>query len=220
MALPKSTAVFRRSVQLERQMDEFLDRISEAGILFKRVIQVYLSDGVGDDFTETFDKIDELESRSDELRRDIEAQLFEHTLIPDLRADVLSLLEDLDWSLNLFESTARQFRDEQPDFPPECHRGMNEFVDVVVATVEASVLASRAFFRNIEAVRDHVHKVLFYETQADRASSKIIRQVFASELPLERKMHLRDFVHTVDEIADRAEDLADFVAIYTIKRRI
>ena len=30
------------------------------------------------------------------------------------------------------------------------------------------MLASRAFFRNIEAVADHMHKVMFYEKEADK----------------------------------------------------
>ncbi len=42
---------------------------------------------------------------------------------------------------------------------------------------------------------------------------------FATDLPLYRKAHLRNFVEHIDNVADRSEDVADRLAIYTIKRR-
>jgi uncharacterized protein Yka (UPF0111/DUF47 family) len=62
--------------------------------------------------------------------------------------------------------------------------------------------------------------VIFYETQADKLSTKLQRAIFESELSLERKMHLRYFVERIDDLANSAEDVADTLAIYAIKRRI
>ena len=86
--------------------------------------------------------------------------------------------------------------------------------------VESLVLASRAFFRNIAAVSDHMHKVMFYEKEADKVSTKLKRAIFASDLPLSHKVHLRDFVEHIDNVADRAEDVADRLTIYAIKRTV
>ena len=69
-------------------------------------------------------------------------------------------------------------------------------------------------------MRDHNHKVIFYETEADKICTKLKTAVFASDLPLERKLHLRYFVERVDEAANAAEDVADELAIYTIKRSL
>ncbi len=85
--------------------------------------------------------------------------------------------------------------------------------------VEAIVLASRAFFRNIEAVGDNMHKVMFYEKEADKISTKLKRAIFSTDLPLYHKAHLRNFVDHIDNVADRSEDVADRLAVYTIKRR-
>ena len=82
------------------------------------------------------------------------------------------------------------------------------------------MLAARAFFRDIEAVRDHASKVIFLETEADKIGTKLQRAIFSSDLPLERKIHLRYFVERIDELANAAEDVADALAIYAIKRRI
>ena len=81
-------------------------------------------------------------------------------------------------------------------------------------------MAARAFFRNIEAVRDHNSKVLFYETEADKISTKLKIQIFSSDLPKVEKVHLRYFTERIDELANEAEDIADSLAIHIIKRSV
>jgi predicted phosphate transport protein (TIGR00153 family) len=156
----------------------------------------------------------------DDLRRTIETQLYEQTLIPDLRADVLRLLEDLDTLINITQANCYRFTIETPDIPPEYHGDFMRLTENVVACVETVVLSSRAFFRNIDAVRDHNSKVMFYETEADKISTKLKTMAFSSDLPKVEKIHLRYFIERVDELANEAEDIADALAIYTIKRSI
>ena len=84
--------------------------------------------------------------------------------------------------------------------------------------VDCLVLASRAFFRDIDAVGHHNHKVMFFEKEADKVSTRLKRAIFDSDLGLDRKIHLRHFVEHIDNVADRAEDVADRLAIYAIKR--
>ena len=86
--------------------------------------------------------------------------------------------------------------------------------------MESLVLASRAFFRNIAAVSDHNHKVMFFEKEADKVGTKLKKAIFNSDLDLSRKTHLRNFVEHIDNVPDWAEDVADRLAIYAIKRTI
>ena len=162
----------------------------------------------------------DIEQRGDELRRTIEAEVYVRTLIPDLRADVLALLEGMDHLSNVYEGDLFRISIQSPDIPDEFHAGFLELTEVVVSCVDAVVLAARAFFRDIDAVRDHCSKTIFLESEADKIGTKLQRAIFASRLPLERKMHLRYFVERIDELANSAEDVADALQIYTIKRRV
>ncbi|MBT3360421.1 MAG: DUF47 family protein [Rhodospirillales bacterium] len=220
MAFSRKTALFGRTRALERQIEEFLDAISEAGLIFQRAIKIYLSEGASSEFMEALEDVSAIETRADELRRSVEAQLYEKTLIPDLRADVLSLLEDMDWLIGIFQANCYRFATEKPDIPNEYHRDFLDLTETGVTCTDCLVMAARAFFRNIEAVRDHNHKVIYYETEADKICTKMKTAIFESELPLDRKMHLRYFVDRLDEAANAAEDVADELAIYTIKRSI
>ena len=44
------------------------------------------------------------------------------------------------------------------------------------------------------------------------------KKIFESKIKLVEKLHLRDFVNGIDGIADHAEDVADRLSIYAIKR--
>jgi predicted phosphate transport protein (TIGR00153 family) len=212
--------LFRRTRALENQIDEFLDKISEAGLVFNRAIKLYLKKGQCKEFDAFLEQCAGIEHRGDELRRTIENDLYAQTLIPDLRGDVLSLLEDMDYLLNIYEANLYRFSIEGPEIPASFRRGFKELTETVVICVESVVLAARAFFRDIEAVRDHNNKVMFHETEADKISTKLKRAVFGSDLELAHKTQLRYFAERVDELANEAEDIADALAIYAIKRKI
>jgi len=211
---------FRRTKALESEIDAFLDKLSESGLLFKRAVQIYLDEGASADFDQKLQAVNRLESEADKLRRSVITQLYTQTLIPESRGDVLGLIENLDSVLNLCEGGLWAFSIETPDIPAEFHPDYRTLTEQVVNTVESLVLASRAFFRNIEAVPDHMHKVMFYEKEADKVSTKLKKAIFATDLPLSHKAHLRNFVEHIDNLADKSEDVADRLAIYTIKRTV
>lgn len=217
---PKKLTLFNKTRVLEQQIDEFFDKVSELGLVFSSALEVYLDDGANDEFDAFLQQAASIEGKGDTLRRTIEVELYAQTLIPDLRGDVLRLLEDMDHLMNVYEGNLFRISIQQPDVPEEFHSGYLELTRTVVTCVESVVLAARSFFRDINAVRDHNAKVIFYETEADKKGTRLQRAIFASDLSLDRKMHLRYFVERIDELANSAEDVADTLAIYAIKRRI
>ena len=219
MYLRKITHLFSGTRALENQIDEFLDKVTEAGLVFEKAVAIYLAEGVNGAYDSFLDQEREIESREDALRRSIESELFARTLIPDLRADVMTLLEDTDGIVNMFEANLFRISIQQPEIPAEFHPGFRDLVETVIRCVESAVLAARAFFRDMNSVRDHAARTIFLESEADKLSTRLQRSVFSSDLPLERKIHLRYFIERIDDIANEAEDLADSLQIYTIKRR-
>jgi predicted phosphate transport protein (TIGR00153 family) len=209
---------FGRTKAIEDQINEFLDRVSEAGLVFEMGVDCYLDCGVDEACEAKLKQISELEHRGDELRRSVETALYSELLIPDFRGDVLSLLEDLDTLLDVLKSTLQSITIERHDVPDESKKDFKELVSVTVKSVESTVLASRAFFTDINSVRDHIHKIGFYERESDKIAIRMKKNIFKSSLTLDRKMHLRDLVDTIEQLADEAENVGDRLSIYTIKR--
>lgn len=212
--------LFGRTNAVEGQIDEFFDKIGEIGIVFHKAMRSYLEDGYREEFEVFLKQGTTIENRADDLRRDIEKQLYLQTLIPDLRGDVLRLLEDMDNLTNIYEADLYRFAIQRPEIPSEYKRDFMELTEVAIKCVETTIICARAFFRDIESVRDHHAKVIFHESEADQISSRMQRAIFGSTLSLDRKMHLRYFIERIDELANKAEDVSDTLAIYALKRRI
>ena len=216
----KTESVFGQTKQLEREIDQFVDILSEVGLVFKTIIPLCLTNGATDKFDEMVEQVREMESKADKITKEVERTLYEETLIPDARSDVLRLLEHMDEIIGMYQGNCYHFSIQKPDFPKEFHEDLNNLTETVVNCVESLCLTVRSFFRDIKSVRDNAHKVTFYEKESDKQFSTLARKIFDTDLSLDKKMHLRYFVEKIDRICDLAEDIADEVQIYAIKRAI
>ena len=215
--------LFGKSKAIETEIDDFLNQLSDAGLLFEQVVGRYVEHGADDDFKMRVARLVAQEKSANETASRIGRELYTEMLIPDLRADVLSLIQDLDYLIDSYSGVATAFEIEKPDIslaPEGTSEIYRELVANTVKCVEATIQAARAFFKSIEAVDDHVHKVSFFENEVDDLTVRLKRAIFDSDLALEQKLHFRYFVDALDELADDAEDAAEWIAIYTIKRSL
>ena len=211
--------LFQRTRELNAKITEFLNNISESSLLFSQACNNYMENGINEDFNSLLNQVSVLEARNDQLRRNIEAQLYEHTLIPESRADVLQLLEGTDKIINLFESRLYQLSIEKIYIYDNLKPLYSELVESAIRAVEALVRSVRAFFTNPTEVNHHLHKVMFFEKQGDMNSTKLKRMIFDNENDeLSHKIQLRMLCDDIDSIADISEDVADSLSIFAIKR--
>ena len=212
--------LFRRTKELEQKIDGFFDKLSEAAEVYRRAVRIYLKEGLNENFKARLDRVNAVESDADQLRRQIEKQLYSNTLIPDSRGDVLGLIETADQLLSQFEGSLWAFSIETPDISAEFKDDFKKLTSMVVKAVDELGLSARAFFRSPHDVPVYNHKVMLYEKEADIIGTNLKKAIFNSDLDLAHKLHLREFVEQIDSIADMAEDVADRLAIYAIKRLV
>ena len=213
-------SLFSQTKSLENKIDLFHDKIIDITMVFKKAIRVYLKQKRSEEYRKLNKQIRQIEHDADILRREIENQLYTQNLIPNLRADVLHLVENIDKIINKFDEVAYRFYIEQPDIPEEYHIRLNDLCDQVADCAENMAIASRAFFKNVSAVRDYAQKVYFLERETDLTSGHMKEALFNSDLPLASKTHLGSFINDVANIGDTAEDCIDELLIFTIKRDI
>ncbi len=113
-----------------------------------------------------------------------------------------------------------QFSVEQPTVPEQFHDSFRKLSEAGFEAVEAVMVSARAFFNDVKTVKDNLYKVHHFEKEADGISDRLKRSIFASDLELAHKIHLRYFALNVERLSDRAEEVADRLAIYAIKRTI
>ncbi len=210
---------FKKTREIDGKITEFFNNVSEGGLLFQRAVSLYLDKGISEDFTQKLTQISAFESRNDQLRRDIESQLYEHTLLPDSRADVLELLEGVDRVINKFESGLFMYSIEKPIIPETYHAAFKELIQTVIDCTEALVASSRSFFAMNGEIENTLHKVMFYEKQADLQGTDLKRKIFDNPgLELAHKLQLKSFEAAIEDISDLAEDVADNLTVISVKR--
>lgn len=201
------------------QIDTFLDLVSDSAMLMQLAVEDYLLGRIPQ-FEERLNQIREIEKKADDLRVTAERYLYEHTLIPENRGDVLAILENTDEVVDNIKDSLMNFSIEMPQIPSALHDLWMQTTKASVAAVEQLVMAVRSFFRDIAAVNNYIHKVYFFEREADHMGEKLRRQVFSLNIELSHKSQLRYFALHIEKISDYAQDVCDRLAIYTIKRQL
>jgi len=209
--------IFSKTKRLIMEIDRFMDLTSQAGLHFKEGVRLFIEQRY-DEFEYRLQMIRDAEKKADSSRIDIEAHLYTETLIPESRGDVLGILESMDSIVDKAKSTMLNLSIERPVLPDKLKPIFLELTFRVVDTVEELVAASRAFFYELHAVKDHLHKVKFFEREADHLTEKIKRDVFSLKIDLSRKIQLSYFINHIDFLADQAEEVSNRLSIATIKR--
>jgi len=212
-----TTLLSKKSQHLENQIENFLDTISEASIVFKKGVSDYMNNNQTD-FIQRITDASALEAKADEIRRNVERELYTNMLIPESRGDVLAILENTDDIIDEIKKSLVEFSVERPDIPAKFHPQFISLADAGSEAVDALIKGIRTFFRDYRRVNNYLHKVHFYEKEADRIAANLKREIFSDNIDLSRKMHLRFFTIHVEKISDLSESVADRLAIFTIKR--
>jgi predicted phosphate transport protein (TIGR00153 family) len=210
---------FGKTRVLESQVDQFLDLITKATLCMREAIRSYLS-GDDEDFQSRLEMVRDYERTADDLRKSTETMLYTYSLIPESRADILGLLENLDNVIDRAKQIVQEFDVQQPDVEVGYLDLYVQVTDKSVKAVDQVVDAVRAFFRNESRLRDCINKVKFYESEVDRAGLRLKKQIFQSDMELARKQHLRYFADALESLSDIAEEVSERLTIASIKRSL
>ena len=67
----KSASLFGDTKKLEREIDEFIDIVSEVGLVFKSIVPTYLNHSANGKFEEMVEKVKEMESKADKITKEV-----------------------------------------------------------------------------------------------------------------------------------------------------
>ncbi|MBN2796820.1 MAG: DUF47 domain-containing protein [Clostridia bacterium] len=214
-------SVFKRSIELNMKIEKFLDVISQSLLLFEKAIKALLKNEY-EQFNEILNRICRLETEADELESEIKVMLYKYLLLPDTRADVLSLIKSLDDVIDATEDITKDFGIQKPTFPKVLHDGILSMTHSSIESAESLLLATRSFLNEVHLVSAHISKVKFFEHETDILEDKINMSIFNDHIvdALAEKMQLKYFISKIASIADISEIISAKLTIFTIKREI
>jgi len=212
-------AVFTRTTKnLIIKIEEFFDNIDLGLLVFREAIKAYLDKDM-EAFERHLLKVDSLESHADKLQRTIENEMITHSILPQHRAEVSTLIDELDEIIDALKSSLNEFNIERPDIPSSLNKNFISLTETSVSAAEELIPAARAFFKAPYTVREKLLKVYYFESETDKISYSTKKIIFQEmkELDLAHKAHLRYIIHHLENISDLAQKAADLLSGMAIK---
>ena len=214
------TLFFSKTNKLLEMIEEYLEKVTECMEQARKTLLLYIDKGFCEEFDRLVTKTHMAESRSDDLRREIEISLYEKALIPESRGDILGLLEAVDRIPNKAESVAFQMQTEALRIPYEFKSELRKIININFDIFKDIKRAIKAVFKNIKEVRNITNEIDKKESSSDSMERGLIRKLFSSDIDIGEKILLKELIIEIGSISDRAEDTADRLNIMAVKRLI
>ena len=163
------------------------------------------------------------ESRADDLRREIEQEMYSKALIPESRGDILGILESVDRVLSLAEQVLFDVQYQMVEVPSDIKDGLSKLADLVGAattSVDAAVRLLLAGIGRAQDVSGPAEQIDRVESESDHLERALIRTIFESSMETGKKILLRDIVRQLGAMCDACEAVADRLTIVSVKRRV
>ena len=158
--------------ELMDSINSFLDNILNINNLFKTLLENYFKKNFNE-VEKITNQISDLESQCDKIRRNVERKIYQETLIPDMRGDVLGMLENLDKIPGQIQANAHSFNTEKPEIESELSDNFLKLCDHASECISLLIDGSRNFFIDKKITIEKCLQVSKVESKADKISTDL-----------------------------------------------
>ena len=212
------TGLFGAQHEIQKKLHDYLDRLGAMAADLRAAIAAYL-DQDADAFKGLFARINEMEHRLDNLRRDIEEEIYGRSLLPDTRGDILGLLEAIDKIPNRMQSLTRELALQNIRVPEKLYPSLLALADRDALIVEVLIRTVRSFLDRPADVKEGAKEISRHEHEGDVIEQEAVTLTFKdTALPLAHQLQLHRLIERLGSICDIAEDVADRLVIAALKR--
>jgi uncharacterized protein len=162
-----------------------------------------------------------LESKADDLRREIEQLLYGKALLPEFRGDVYRLLEATDRIPDQCETILFKIEQENLKIPASLVGDFKGLLETAVKCIDYILELLTVLFHEPKKIPDLVRDIDMTESFSDSLENAAIKRIFASpEVENFSKLLLKELVLMFGNISDESKKVADVVTIIHIKVRV
>lgn len=206
--------------ELNEMMQDHAKLVDKTLEKFKEGMCSWVEEGDLDKANELAYETHKLEGKADDLRRKIEMKLLNGALLARSRRPLLDIVERTDKLANAAEASMDFTLLQKIELPEKLGPIAEQIVDRSVEIVEVVQKGLEALFGGKEDVLEYTEEIEQLEGDIDDLERDFIQKLFdLEELELAEKILLRQYLESLVEISDRAEDLSDEMEILTATRR-
>lgn len=213
--------LFKRNKKLLERLEEYLKVNREAMEEFAKGLTHVMNKGLDEHFEILARQTHTNESNADDIRRKIEHEMYEKSLLPESRQDLLEIIEMLDRIPNQAESILNTLLNQQTPLVDFIKPDMKELLDISIQNVDFTIAATKDCFQSGGKIKDLSRHIDNNESVGDRLERKMIKLIFANkELDAGEKLIQKELIMEIGHICDLCEMVKDKLVITSIKRSI
>jgi len=160
------------------------------------------------------------EGQADDVRRRVEMQLLSGALMPASRRDILQLVEQVDRLANAAENALDHLLLQCIELRDELRPAIMEITsktEVIFRHVKGAI---SNLFHNMDKALEHTQAIEQIEGEIDRIERRVLKDLFKLDIELAWKLQMNNFIRSVVELSDRAEDLSDHIELMVAQKHI
>jgi len=212
---------FGKNKELLAKLEEYFKVVGETIDLFRESMLHMLKNGIDEHFQTLTEKTHHCESNADDVRRSIELDMYQKSLLPESRGDLLGILETIDRIPNRAERILFMFITQQTKMLPEIKPDIEELLKLSVETIKYTVDATRDCFGPREKINDLNRQVDNNESIGDGLERKMITKIFTSDkIDTGEKILQKELVIQLGAMCDLCENALDRIMVTSVKRQI
>lgn len=212
--------LWKKQESVEKMLTRYFNQCDQCFASFEQAFEVYFEKGLGKSFDAVVQATHKSESAADDLRREIEHTLYGKALLPESRGDLLGVLETYDGLPNIAETVVFVFASQRTVLPEDLALSYQRLVQVNLEAYHLARKAVDALMGDPKAVLEATKEVDTKESESDSIEREIIYEIFGRNISTGDKLMLKEVVLLIGVISDRAQKVADRIALVAIKRQI
>lgn len=212
--------LFKKNKELLAKLETYLKLASNALNVFSDAIDYALKTGLDEHFEVLARKAHQEESNADDIRREIESEMYKKSLLPESREDLLEIIELIDKIPNRVDSILNMLITQNTAIFSPLEKDIRELVRLSLETFNYTVEATLDCFGSMKKIKELSRLVDNNESLGDRLERKIIRRIFEEEMDTGKKLVQKEITLELGAICDLCENVIDRIVICSIKRQV
>jgi len=210
----------RKQKSIEKLIFNYLDEYKICLESFNNAMNIYLENGLGEEFSYYVQQTHKMEAQADYIRKKIEWEMYSKALLPESRGDLLGFLETMDKIPNKAESVLYQIQLQRLSLPKELKHNIKRIVTLSYESIQLVYNAAASFIGRKGEIYKISDEIDIKESECDHVERDTITTIFMMDIDTAEKILLKELVIELGAITDRVEDVAARLTILSAKRRI
>ncbi len=214
--------LFSKSDKIKELVGNHTNQVMRCYDKYEEAMKVIL-DGCDKEATGAYtNELRLMESRADEIRRQIIRQLLEGGLVIDSRKSIMHVIEAVDEIADLAEDIILQIYIQNiviPIFTHDSIRAMTEITSRQLYLLVDVVKGVVSHYKS-EEMTQTILQIEGMESAIDGIQQSVVKTLFETDMSLAEKLQLRELINLIGHMSDLIEDISDEIEIIMMARKV